>query len=342
MSAWFRNLHIYRITKDVPAFMPAPGVMGSGVDNMIDALNHALHTKPSREPASQEISTYGFCEPYPQRQMTLADREEPELLDEIEPDVPQYVRSVHNGRYLLICASGVSKAMPSNAIKRAVKKKVDQIEAEQMRKVYKKERDQLKDEVIQAMVVHAPLTEKRTFAAIDTQDGLIYVDTSSAARAEDLLSTLRECLGSLPIRPLTTKLRPATTFTEWVKKTKCYGDFYLMDAAVMEDQADGGGKVAMVHQDLTSDEAQLHVESGKLVTRIALAYEDKLGFLLNEKMVFTKLTFNDLLKSQADEDGGEDFHGQLDASFFLMMETFSRMLPELLEGLSGEDVPQGI
>lgn len=102
----------------------------------------------------------------------------------------------------------------------ALKEKVDEIEAQQMRKVYKKERDQLKDEIVQTLLPRAFIRRSSTFAAIAPSLGLILVDSASAKKAEDLLSTLREALGSLPVRPLSVKVAPTATLTDWVKTRK--------------------------------------------------------------------------------------------------------------------------
>lgn len=55
-----------------------------------------------------------------------------------------------------------------------------------------------------------------------------------------------------------------------------------------------------------------------------------------------RLKFEELLQDQAEEDGGEEALGQLDASFTLMMLTFGEFLPALFEALGGEELPQGI
>ncbi|MNF10529.1 Recombination-associated protein RdgC [compost metagenome] len=59
-------------------------------------------------------------------------------------------------------------------------------------------------------------------------------------------------------------------------------------------------------------------------------------------MVIKRLKFEDLLQDQAEEDGGDEALGQLDASFTLMMLTFAEFLPVLFEALGGEEIPQGI
>ncbi|MNJ76077.1 Recombination-associated protein RdgC [compost metagenome] len=63
---------------------------------------------------------------------------------------------------------------------------------------------------------------------------------------------------------------------------------------------------------------------------------------MNDKLVVQGLRFESLLQDQALEDGGDDKDGQFDASFLLMMATLNEMVPQLLSGLGGEEIPQGI
>ncbi|WP_447590230.1 recombination-associated protein RdgC [Aquipseudomonas campi] len=305
---WFRNLLVYRLTQDVPFDA--------------EALEAALATKLARSCASQELTTYGFIAPFGKGE-----------------DAPL----VHvSGDFLLVAARKEERILPGSVVRDALKEKVDEIEAEQMRKVYKKERDQLKDEIIQAFLPRAFVRRSATFAAIAPKLGLILVDSASAKRAEDLLSTLREVLGSLPVRPLTVKMAPTATMTDWVKSQKAAPDFFVLDECELRDTAEDGGVVRCKRQDLTSEEIQLHLSTGKLVTQLALAWQDKLSFMLDDKLVIKRLRFEDLLQDQAAQDGGEDALGQLDASFMLMMLTFSDFLPALFEALGGEEIPQGI
>ena len=43
-----------------------------------------------------------------------------------------------------------------------------------------------------------------------------------------------------------------------------------------------------------------------------------------------------------EQDGGDDALAQQDASFVLMMLTMAEFLPQLIEALGGEEVPQGV
>lgn len=305
---WFRNLLIYRLTQDL----------------QIDAaaLEQALASKPARPCESQELTTYGFAAPFGKG-----------------PNAP-LVHASHG--FLLISTRKQERLLPGSVVRDELAEKVEQIETDQMRKVFKKERDQLKDEIVQTLLPRAFIRKSSTFAALDLEQGLVLIDTNSAKKAEDLLSTLREALGSLPVRPLSVKVAPSATLTDWMKDQAAGGDFHVLDSAVLADTHEDGGKVVATRQDMTSEEMQLHLSSGKLVTQVALAWSDKLSFVLDTKLAIKRLRFEDLLQEQAEKDGGDDAAGQLDASFVLMMLTFREFIPQLVEALGGEEFPQGI
>ena len=305
---WFKNLLTYRLTQEVP-FEP-------------EALEAALASKPARPCASQELTTYGFVAPFGKGE-----------------DAPL----VHvSGEYLLIAARKEERILPSSVVNDAVKEKVEEIETEQMRKVYKKERDQIKDEIIQAFLPRAFIRRSMIFAAIAPRQGVILVNSASAKRAEDLLSTRREVMGSLPVRPATVTIAPVATMTDWVKSQQAAEGFYVLDECELRDTAEDGGIVRCKRQDLTGEEIQLHLSTGKVVTQLALAWQDKLSFILDDKMVIKRLKFEELLQEQAEQDGGDEAAQQFDASFQLMMMTFAEFLPVLFEALGGEEIPQGV
>lgn len=305
---WFKNLLVYRLTQDIPFDA--------------EALETALATKLARPCASQELTTYGFVAPFGKG-----------------ADAPL----VHISQdFMLISARKEERILPGSVVRDAVKEKVEEIEAEQMRKVYKKERDQIKDEIIQAFLPRAFIRRSATFAAIAPKLGLILVNSASPKRAEDLLSTVREVIGSLPVRPLSVKIAPTAVMTDWVKTQKAADDFYVLDECELRDTHEDGGIVRCKRQDLTSEEIQLHLSTGKQVTQLSLAWQDKISFVLDDKLVVKRLRFEELLTNEAEENGGDDALGQQDASFTLMMLTFGEFLPALFEALGGEEIPQGI
>ena len=306
---WFRNLLIYRVTQ---AFEWAVG-----------ELEHALLQKPARPCASQEMATLGFTAPIGKG-----------------GEAPM-VHSSHG--FLLIATRKEERILPASVINDALREKVEAIETNQLRKVYKKERDQLRDEIVQAFLPRAFTRRKATYAAIMPAEGLIIVDTASPKQAEELLSTLREVLGSLPVRPITTKIGITATLTDWIRAQQPAQDFWISDDALLRD-TDEQGSITAKHQDLTSEEIQQHLAAGKCVAKLALAWQDKLSFVLDEGLVIRRLRFDDLLQEKALDDAGKDADEltQQDASFVLQMLTFQSFIPALIDALGGEEIPREI
>lgn len=306
MFKFFRNAICFRLTQQIDW----------------SNLQAALESKPHRDPASQELSTYGFIPPF-----DLGD----------QAPLVQTVDGAH-----LIAAKKTERILPGSVVRDALKQKVDEIEKSQCRKVYKKERDQLKDEIVQTFLPRSFLKHKVTFALL--LDDMIIIDATSAKQAEELLSTLREVLGSLPVRPLAVRLHPSATMTQWLRDApfRAGSQFALLDECELRSPDEDGGIIRCKRQDLECDEVQEHLQSGKLVTKLSLAYSDKLSFLLDDKLAIKRIRFEDLLQEQAEQDGGEDAAGVAVASLAIMAGTFAEFVPALVEALGGEEIPQGI
>ena len=74
----------------------------------------------------------------------------------------------------------------------------------------------------------------------------------------------------------------------------------------------------------------------KLPTRLALTFDERLSFVLTEKLEIKRLDFLDVVKEKVEESGVEDAQAMFDASFALMTGELARLLPELMDALGGE------
>jgi recombination associated protein RdgC len=310
----FRNYVTYRLTQQIEFAQ--------------EALEQAMAAKLARPCEGQDLSTYGFVSPFDTKETTRT------------PESPALTMWVDKA--ILITARHEEKKLPPAAVRDEVDARVAAIEAKEQRKVYKKERDTIKDQVVLEFLPRAFIKRSITQAYIDLEQQVIIVDSASHKKAEDLLSTLREVIGSLPVRPISVKISPTASMTDWVKTQKAPADFAILADCTLKDTHDGGGTIVCKTQDLSAEELVNLIETGKVVTKLSIAFEDKLSLVLDEKLVMAKVRFEDLLKDSAAQDGGDDKAGQKQASFALMVGTNRLLLPKLLEVLGGEDIPQGI
>lgn len=310
---WFKKAIGYRIT-DIPDLSPA-------------TLQAAIASKLARQPANDELSTYGFATPLPQ-------------VDGVKSNVLAHPC----GSGILICAEKWIRKPPAKAVDKELDAQVLKIEQEHGRKVKGNERREMKAAIITAMLPNLLPECRHTTALILPSDGLIIVDTVNPAVAEDLLSTLREVLGSLPVRPLRTTTSPTLAMTTWLKEGQAPEGFTLLDSAVLVGEAENKGtkpKANLSKMDLTSDEVQLHISTGKKAAKLALAWTDKVFLKLTDKITIESIKLTDVMMSDVLQANGEGEALQhFDGSMTIMAGTLRDLFKGVLVALGGEEMPE--
>ncbi|HGM7876904.1 TPA: recombination-associated protein RdgC [Pseudomonas aeruginosa] len=291
-------------------------------------LDKALASKTFRPCGSQDLSTVGFTPPLPSTEGEANDA---------EPALSLWAENC-----VLVRLLTESKNLPEGAVRLKVDEKVKTIEKEQLRKVYRKEKDQLRDEVIQEHLPKALTKRASTHAAIDLTQGVIYVEAKNHKQAEALLSTLREALGSLPVRPVSTKVAPSATLTDWIRNQQASDDFFILSDCEMQSPGEETSVVRFKNSDLSSDEVLAHIGTGNMVVKLSLAFKDKLSFVLQDNLQIKSLRLEDLLIEQASKNGGDDSASQYTATFVMSVLTLREMMTSLLDALGGEVTPESI
>ncbi|WP_288352868.1 recombination-associated protein RdgC [uncultured Marinobacter sp.] len=300
---WFRNARVFRFTK--PFEITA------------EALEEKLQEDAFKPCGPQETSRQGWVSPMGKHSDLL----------------------VHSaGGYHLIALRKEEKLLPASVIKELVDEKAEMIEAEQHRKVRRKEKDELKEEVTLEMLPRAFSKNRRCYAYLAPADGVLVVDAGSSKQAEDLASTLRKSLGSLPVRPPAVEQAPAFTFTGWLNESiDLPASIELGNECELKDTSEDGGVVRCKGLDLQGDEIRSHLDAGMQVTKLSVTWDDSLSFVLDEELGIRRLKFGDTLQEKLDDVDADDAAARFDAAFSLMTLELARLIPGLLEALGGED-----
>lgn len=240
-----------------------------------------------------------------------------------------------NGQVIL-CAKKEEKILPPAVISQELQKKVEKLEGEQHRKLKKTEKDSLKDEVLQSLLPRAFSRFNNTLLWIDTINHLIIVNAASPKRAEDTLALLRKSLGSLPVVPLTMENPIELTLTEWVRSGQPPAGFTLQDEAQLKAILEEGGVISCKKQDLGGDEIATNIQAGKLVTKLALEWRERISFSLTDTGSLRKLKFTESLLEQNDDIDREDFAARFDADAVLLTGELSALINDLIKALGGE------
>ena len=298
---WFKNLMVYRLSRDITL--------------TADAMERQLAEFSFTPCGSQDMAKTGWVSPMGSHSDALTH--------------------IADGQ-IIICARKEEKMLPASVIKQTLEAKINKLEAEQARKLKKTEKDSLKDEVLHSLLPRAFSRFNQTMVWIDTTHNLIMLDCASAKKAEDTLALLRKSLGSLPVVPLTLEKPLELTLTEWVRSGETPAGFALMDEAELKAMLEGGGVIRCKQQDLVCDEIANHIESGKVVTKLALDYQERVQFVIADDASIKRLKFADILREQNDDIDREDVGQRFDADFILMTAELTALITSLIDALGGE------
>jgi recombination associated protein RdgC len=299
---WFKNLQIYRFTK--PFELDA------------ETLGQQLEQGAFLPCGSQDMTRSGWVTP-------------------LGRHGTEYVHA-SNG-YLMICAKRQDKLLPAAVINEELEGKALEIEMREARQMPRKERRALRDEVYFSLLPKAFVRSSLQYAYISPRDQLLIVDASSAKRAEDLLQDLRDTLGSLSVIPLVSKHQPIDVMTRWISSGQCDNGFELGEEAELRDNNDVSSVIRCKNQDLGSAEIVNHLKTGMHVSKLALNWQQRLEFVIDEKLVVKRLRFADIVQEQASDVEAADAAAQFDVDFSIMALELSGFIEALTAAFGGAE-----
>lgn len=254
----------------------------------------------------------------------------------VSPLGPEGEMLVHAaGGFIMISARRQEKLLPSAVIKERLEERLREIRQAEGRPVGRKEREQLKDEIVFSLLPQAFTKSAVDYAYIDCRRGLIVVNSAGANRAENLLSALREALGSLPAVPLAPAQPATSVMTRWLHSGDLPAGFALGDEC--ELKASGDDRVIRGRRlDLSDDQLQQHLATGMYVNQLAIEWKESIRCVLDENLACKRLKFADALVEKADADGADTAAGQFDNDFAIMTLELAAFIDDLVEAFGGE------
>ncbi len=265
-----------------------------------------------------------------------AGRADPSSRGWVSPMGSEGVQLVHaaNGVYM-IALQEESKLLPSSVVRETLLERVAELEEKEHRKIRKREKDQMKEDITLELLPRAFSRNKVTYGYIDTVEGWLVVDCASWNQAEAFTEQLRDALGSLPIAPPSTEDSPQSVMTDWLASERLPSDIELGEEAVFEDPQTEGCEIRCKRQDLHADEIKVHIKSGKRIRRLAVNWDQRMACVLDSDYSVKKVKFSDVVSESAGYEP-ETAAERFDSDFSIMTLEFRRFLPRLMELFGGE------
>ena len=300
---WFKNLIVFQFDQ-VPDFTE---------DNLEAAL---------------EKNSFKPCSP-----------QEPQSLGWTTPMGQLSEKFCHAGAgFFLMTAKREERILPASVVKEAVDLKVLEIELAEDRKLGRKQKMEIRDQLTFEMMPRAFTRSTRIQGMVLPKQKLLVIDAASRNKAEEWASLLRYSLGSLEVKPVTLKQSLSGLFSDWLSGKKGLpNQIEPGEECVMQSTEDQGAVIRCRHQDLSGKEISVHLDAGKVVTQLAIEWNQSLSFVINENAEIKRLRFSDTIVEQVETDGVNDEAAEFDARFALLGLELSQFLPALWETLGGLD-----
>lgn len=295
---WFRNLQVHRFTLDA-ALSP---------ENLADQLRHNAF-QPCGSLARE---SRGW----------IAPRGDDRL--------------VYTGHGQWLIALGVEqKLLPASVVKQTVEARAAELEQRMGVKPGRKRLREMKDEVTDELLPRAFSRYRTTFAWIDPVHGWLVIDAGSPRKAGEFLEVLRKSLDEFPFAPLETTRSPGAAMTEWLTTREAPAGFSIDQECELQSQLQEKATVRYAHHPLTDTaEIRNHIVAGKVPTRLALTWRDKVSFVLSDKLEVKKVKLLDIATTETDGDAASA-EERFDGDFVLMTGLLDRFMGELAEAIEG-------
>lgn len=291
---WFRNLHLYRLST---TFELSP-----------EALADKLAEKRFSPCSRQAEESVGWVSPIHRSK--------------------DYLVHAADG-CILICMRREQKVIPASAVKEALEERVYAIQEEMGRKVYSKEKQSLKEDILSQMLPNAFVRSTHVYAYIDSKRGYLVLNAGSDAIADVVFELLVESIGSFGAIKLVSEENPALILNDWLENGlpegwELTGDYELKDP---KDE-----RVAKF-KDNESENIVLGdlLEDGYWVNKLGIRYKNHLKATILPELQVKSIKFMDELLAENDDVDGEDELVKFDADFALMTRTLADFIKDIIE-----------
>lgn len=244
---------------------------------------------------------------------------------------------VHSQGGQMLVALGIEKKLlPATVIAQYAKARAEEIEEKQGYKPGRKQMKEIREAVTEELLPRAFALRRSTHAWIDPKGGWLVVDSASQAKAEEVLEALSKSSVEFSSSLVRTRISPTAAMTAWLAGSDVPSAFTIDLDCELRAREDEKAKVRYAHHSLDSEEIRKHIGAGKDVTKLAMTWSDKISFILHDNLQIKRISPLDILKEQAE--ASED---AFDGDFAIMTGELSRLLPDLVDALGGEDIAQG-
>lgn len=198
-----------------------------------------------------------------------------------------------------------TKSVPASVVQKKLDEACESIEQACGRKPGKKERRDLKDEIVLSLLPTA--FPKQTRVDVYIHDGFCYIGSTSASKVDDVITLLVKVIPGLIIEPLQTNVTPTKYMTNLLLDDDGEVALFSVGRELSLKACDESSSTVRYskHSLYGLDEIKNHIAQGKVPVALQLNSNDKgISFVLTDSMQLKKIEIGDeiVLGSKAEKE----------------------------------------
>lgn len=266
---------------------------------------------------------------------------EPESSGWVAPRKKSVALAESVGGHLILKLCTERRALPASAVKAALEERIEKYKQETgHERVGSKLKKEMKEEIVFELLPRAFTKRSATLLWLDPASRFLVVDTGSAGGADRIVTALVDAFaachaGGEPfrVRPVRTNTSAAAAMAHWLATREAPSGFTVDRDCELKTPDEQKATVRYSRHTLEIDEVAQHIATGKVPTQLALTWNDRVSFVLNEAAQLKKLKILDVVLDGAPESSEDD---KFDADVAIFTGELTGLLPDLVLALGGE------
>ena len=239
------------------------------------------------------------------------------------------------GQWILLLQTE-AKVVPASVVKRRAQEQMKQIEASTGRKPGRKEAREIMDDVRMSLLPMAFTKQAAVQVWIDWSAGFLMLDCGSQARADEVITCLVKAIDGFALRAIQTQVSPAIAMSQWLASKEAPAGFSVDRECELKASDESKAVVRYARHALDTDEITQHIAAGKMPTRLAMTWGDRVSFVLTEALQLKKVAILDVVFEAASALASDRKDDNFDADVAIATGELAQLIPDLLESLGGE------
>lgn len=224
-----------------------------------------------------------------------------------------------------------TRTVPGDAVRRRVADQIAVIEDQTGRKPGKKEKREIAENARLALLPNAFSKFSAALVWMSPTTGHLVIGSTSRAVVDQVVTSLVRAFDGMAIQQILTSTSSAAAMAYWLGTPDAPPGFTVDRECELRAADESKAVVKYSRHSLDTDEVQAHIRGGKVPTRLALTWSDRVSFVLTDNLQLKKIEF---LESVFE--GGRQEADAFDADVAIATGELGKLIPDLLAALGGE------